>query len=49
MYMDRVTTLYAYEALGDSGKLTYAETTEIAGKEYVDLGSLITYENWKKE
>lgn len=48
-YMDGVTTLYAYEALGDSGKLTYAETTEIAGKEYVDLGSLITYENWKKE
>lgn len=48
-YMDGTTTLYAYEALGDSGKLTYAETTEIAGKEYVDLGSLITYENWKKE
>ena len=40
---------FAYEALGDSGKLTYAETTEVAGNEYVDLGSLIVYQNWKKE
>ena len=40
---------YAYEALGDSGKFTYAETTEVAGNEYVDLGSLIVYQNWKKE
>ena len=40
---------YAYEALGESGKFTYAETTEVAGNEYIDLGSLIVYQNWKKE
>lgn len=48
-YMDGTTTMYAYEALGDSGKLTYAETSEIVGNEYVDLGSMIVYQNWKKE
>ena len=40
---------YAYEALGDSGVLSYAETTEVVGNEYIDLGSLIVYQNWKKE
>ena len=40
---------YAYEALGDSGALSYAETNEVAGNEYIDLGSLIVYQNWKKE
>ena len=40
---------YAYEALGDSGTFTYAETTEAVGNEYIDLGSLIVYQNWKKE
>lgn len=48
-YTDGAKTMYAYEALGDSGKLSYAETAAVADNEYVDLGSLITYENWKKE
>ena len=48
-YTDGTKTMYAYEALGDSGKLSYAETADIVGNEYVDLGSLITYQNWKKE
>lgn len=40
---------HAYEVFGVNGQVSYAETTGTVANEYIDLGELIVYQNWKKE
>lgn len=40
---------YAYEVFGVDGQVSYAETAGTVANEYIDLGELIVYQNWKKE
>ena len=50
-YSDVSGKKYAYEVFGASGKLSYGITSGVAStsNDTIDLGDLITYENWKKE
>lgn len=45
---DSGTPVYAYEALGINGKLTYGIATG-SGSSTINIRDLITYQNWKKE
>lgn len=40
---------YAYDVLGESGRLSYGFMTDNGAGESIDLQDLITYQNWKKE
>lgn len=42
------TPIYAYEALGANGKLTYG-VASAGGSNTISIRDLITYQNWKKE
>lgn len=45
---DSGTTIYAYEALGQNGRLTYG-VVSAGGSSTISIRDLITYQNWKKE